>query len=505
MPVPSLPITGVVLVNATETWPADRVYTFAPGGLLQLASGVILTIRGRVDAGRAKIFDTSATGSKVVGVAEVMPEWWGALGKADPSDQSNPAVSLHDDAPAIQAAIDCISAAEGSVSANGRARVVLQSHGRYLCNTTIEMKPSPSVSLSIVGAGTVLDGSRLIAGSTTLTGPLLKISPVTIPSIGSVFDVELANFALVRASSTMETGLLVGGQGDPQAYCRAVNLMIEDFKIGLNMRATRLWHFADCIISARAETGARACLIEDGGGRCGDLQFTATILAIKDSATPAGSSTVRIQNTTDGTELKGIRFSDCVFYGGAVGLDLYSTREIGDIYVSTGCQFDSAASGTRIQATADGSGVIDNIQITGVDFRSNNAQAIPVRFERAQSTATVRDVSVTECRFSNFERAAYLSGVTGAVVSNNRLYAIGGVVAGANIDWAIAFSDCDSFSAIGNVGHNPGNYVLQHGVMVVGTSDYFTVIGNAFKGLTTSAAVVDASSGSHKAVQPNTP
>jgi hypothetical protein len=423
-----------------------------------------------------------------------MPEWWGAIGDG-----------LIDDTKAVQAAVDCISVADGAASAGGRARVVLQSHGRYLCNTTIELKPSPGAALSIVGAGTVLDGSRLIAGSTSLTGPLLKISPVTFPDIGAVIDVELSNFALVRATSTMDIGLLISGQGDPQAYCRVSNLMVDDFKLGLNLTKTRLWHFSDCIVSARATAGARACLIEDGGGRCGDLQFTATILAVKGASTPTDSSIVRIQNTTEGTELKGVRFSDCVFYGGAVGLDLYSTREIGDIYVSTGCQFDYEAPGVRVRATADGAGVIDNIQITGVDFRGANAQIIPVRFERNQPEATIRDVSITECRFTAFERAVYLHGVTGAVVSNNRLYNIGGFLPGANIDWAIAFSDCNSFSAIGNIGHNSAGYVLQHGVMVVGASDYFTVIGNVVSGLTTSATVVDGSSGTHKQVQFNVP
>lgn len=494
MTVPSLPISGTIVVSTSETWPADLIYTFAPGAKIQVMSGAVLTIRGRVEAGRAKIFETIGAGSKVAGVSEVMPEWWGATGDG-----------LNDDAPAIQAAVDCISAAEKSASAGGRARVALQSYGRYRCDSTIELKPSPGVALSIVGAGTVLDGSRLIAGSTSMTGPLLKISPVTLPGIGSVIDVELANFALVRGASTMETGLLIGGQGDPQAYCRVANLMIDDFKIGLNLTKTRLWHISDCLVSSSEEAGARACLIEDGGGRCGDLQFTNTILQVKGVSTPAGSSTVRIQNTTAGTELKGVRFSDCVFYGGAVGLDLYSTRELGDIYVSTGCQFDYEAPGTRVLATADESGVIDNIQITGVDFRGANAQIIPVRFERAQITAVVRDISITECRFTGFERAVHLYGVTGAVVSNNRLYAIGGFFAGTNIDWAIAFSDSTCFSAIGNIGHNPSNYVLQHGVMVVGASDDFTVIGNAFSGLTTSAAVVNGASGVRKQVALNTP
>jgi hypothetical protein len=218
MPAPTtFPITTALSVTASETWPADRVYIFGQGGSVSITGGSTLTIQGQLIASREQIFFPDST-SAVRGVAEAMPEWWGATGNG-----------TTDDAPALQAAITCVVQAgvDRGTSMQGRARLILQPSARYLCNSSINIFPGESTSFSMVGAGTLLDGSRLIAGAGfNGTGALLSV----VGNVNSsIVDVELSNFGLEYDGGSCTIGLMIQGPYNNLKYGTVKDFYIANF------------------------------------------------------------------------------------------------------------------------------------------------------------------------------------------------------------------------------------------------------------------------------------
>lgn len=89
--------TGVYDVLTNMTFAAGKTLRFESGAKLKPASGVKITIKGTVVAGRYAIFDYSASGSCVFGIIgigspqntrEMMPEWWGAVGDNGSTDNA---------------------------------------------------------------------------------------------------------------------------------------------------------------------------------------------------------------------------------------------------------------------------------------------------------------------------------------------------------------------------------------------------------------------------------
>jgi len=77
---------GTWSCNANFTVPANVALRFEQGGMVNIASGVTLTINGGLEAGMYQIFACAGPGKVAFGtgaVRAVFPEWWGVTGAGD--------------------------------------------------------------------------------------------------------------------------------------------------------------------------------------------------------------------------------------------------------------------------------------------------------------------------------------------------------------------------------------------------------------------------------------
>jgi len=133
-------------------------------GCLFLPGNYILTINGGLEAGKSQIFSCTGTGKVAIGdnsqIDHVCPEWWGAQGNANYLDgnginakssaywwYADAALTIpaHDDAPALQAAINC------ALNTSYRRMPRIDLNGRYLVNE--------QVIISVNGATPYFHGS----------------------------------------------------------------------------------------------------------------------------------------------------------------------------------------------------------------------------------------------------------------------------------------------------------------------------------------------------------
>lgn len=152
---------GITIVVDTDVTLTSALTIDALIGIRVLKGNIIslgaynLTINGVIDAGLYKVFDDSGAGAVAgpLGVDEVYPQWWGALGDG-----------INDDSIPIQSAIEA-SARTWGVGGEWTGAVVKITGGRYVIGSTLTIQNNAGVSL--VGQGKTK--SNLIAGSTTMT------------------------------------------------------------------------------------------------------------------------------------------------------------------------------------------------------------------------------------------------------------------------------------------------------------------------------------------------
>lgn len=179
---------NTTLILGPGTWPLAAILTIPQniilkvdrGALIFLANGATLTINGGLEGGRYQIFAWTGTGRVRFGlgaVAEVFPEWWGAV-----------ANGTIDCSAAIQAAID----ARGPVGSGSESRcpVIRFGAGDYKLNTALNLTNTRAPGtiqrdgVHLCGTG-YLNGTHLVGNTGNLVidacgAAHLRITDLTI-------------------------------------------------------------------------------------------------------------------------------------------------------------------------------------------------------------------------------------------------------------------------------------------------------------------------------------
>ncbi|QUE80973.1 hypothetical protein [Rhizobium rhizogenes] len=365
-------------ITSTATWPKGKRYYFKGVGELDVATGVTLTIRGLVVAGKWRnipsgtptpnmIFNCTGTG-KVLGLAEVWPEYWGAKGDTVNGVGTN-------DQPALQAAHDCCEASVGSEG--GRPTIHLGLGATYGMSATWELRPTLFFNLKIDGAGST-SGSKIQPLATFTGTDLVHIAGKT-NGIGSAeVDFEIGGFALDFvvgvSNAACVNGLRLSDTGkEIQSFALSSirDLRINAFKIGVLMNGTvRLIRWERLSIWAGSQANS-ICLSIDVGlnGFIGDQEFTQGCQFVANSAVSTSKAIQIVNNQTytagPFNQVAGIRFHGIITYFGNPAVSIFAGNggHIHDIWFTGGCQHDAEVAG-HYAITASGSGsIIDTITI----------------------------------------------------------------------------------------------------------------------------------------------
>ena len=143
-----LPAGRTCVVGTTMTFGTKVVLAPGPLGILSIASGFTATVSGVVTADSATQHFISGTamsaGGLVLGpnVTEIYPQWWGASGIGDGSDQWA----------AFRSAIDSMQTFPGQAATDhSRGTTLTVPHGKYQLNT--ELRIDRTMTLKCAGGG----------------------------------------------------------------------------------------------------------------------------------------------------------------------------------------------------------------------------------------------------------------------------------------------------------------------------------------------------------------
>ena len=489
---------GIYLVTSNLTIPAGKVVSMNAAAAFSVPAGVTLTIYAQFN-GNPDSHHFQGSGS-VRGVAEVYPEWFGAVGNG-----------TTDDITAFQKAAACVKD-DGSVAAKTTIRLRSKF---YLLSNTWTVEPTANRPIDIIGMGTLIGGSRLLS-ATTGSYTLLNIQGSTNP-IQKIVDFTLKGFALISQNIGEGNGLyfnLIGNSeliGLQQSLVE--NIHVSNFEVGITIRNTRLVKFSRVSVWNEGIDGttfanANYCLnILDGSPGtsvfCGDLSFDncqfvnrkdfySFVVQMLASSAPAYN-----------ISMAGIRFTECIFYRGGnpaktltIRADNYS--QLADIWIDR-CQFDDTSGITA--ETLSANAYITNINITGNYFTAVNGKCVNLISSLAVGQANGINIADNYSAGVFTNAAVEASGVQGLTVNNNRW---------TGVDWAVGsamnFINCSQVNVTNNNTGRAGVALVGNFTNLVslqGTGNYYVVTGNNSAGLATGALINNTTGAANTAIANN--
>jgi hypothetical protein len=425
-----------------------------------------------------------------------------------------------DDTVAIQAAITAaLAGTDGSNTVVFKAKT-------YRTTGSLSVDLSGSKSIRILGQatkcrkdGSVADSSGTIikADFTTDGKEAIRLwnQATTIGTESARCFFEVADLGIVYVgSSTTNYGIILGDNntqldGNHNSVIR--NVSVSGFyNQQLLVLSSRAVKFDNCSFTCRGSgSTATSVLVENKSSSrfSGDMVFNACQFT--------GSGTEGHQNvalSADGSaaEVRGIHFTDCVFYYGSAGLILYAQNggKMEDVFVDS-CALDGAGAtdadvDIAIRMGSTGSGSI----ITGINISNSyivNWDVFGVKCEQATS-GIVSSINVSGNYIGMCEVGGiYFEGTEGFVISSNTLFDCGTENAGYSAISAVG-ATAGLFSITGNVHRNTtatrtANYVVSILEPAAGNIHEFVVTDNV--GHCSVAAVVDNTTTSNKTVSGN--
>jgi len=464
---------GTYLIDDNTTWSANKIYVIHPGAYIKVSSTKTLTINGVVEAGRYKIFGTSAAGwdlqGTVTAIAKVKPDWWGVV-----RNDKTGAVPANNYT-ATQASINCMLA---SSSSDGDAKELSFGFGNYYFNQSLIVNVADQGRVRVCGSSSSDGGTRLIAVSSFTGSKLLQVGISSNAEKRVDIIVEDLCISNDNASGGPASGLVIGGDaGLMHAMTRhkVRSIHINGFARQLQVQNCREAKFEAIYTWPGAITGTKTdevgVLITGFGGCpslgpaydnfCGDHEFiSCTFVA---SSPSDGSSTSRCVSINDlGTSkihLSAVRFIACIFYNGASsGLEHIVTASgstVDDIWVTSGSQFEngyaSVGSLRSISMFTDNGAIvrdihIDHVYMIGYGFYKNIEALIGI------GGGTLQNFFISNN------------------IMNNTLHEL--------IDIRGTNGTALNFSISGNIFNSPNGTGASNDAVYLESANYCTVIGN---------------------------
>jgi hypothetical protein len=489
-------------VNDDLTFPKGLKVVVERGAQITVAATKTLTFNCLFEAPLSRVFFGSGT---VVGIRNPRPEWWGAV-----ADYNG--VTGTDNAPAINAAVNCAQNSQGSDGEN--FPFVKLSVGLYAIDSTIILQPTNGSPIGMKGCGTMLGssgGSRIC--SRMATGIAFHVQglygPLDNNRLGLFY---LEDFVIQDNYGATNTtvGLMIGSEtatllDSAPTNNRVVRVSVYGFQGDWLIVNARNIVFEDCSgqTPSRADATALEFRISNGGGFCGECVIMGANSVFQ--TTPGIGRPLKFSVDDPGVnaELRGIKFMTGTFYGGEKKVGMYAASSnaanrsyIGHIWFSSGVQLDAGGTSSSIGVEMLATGA--SAFIEEITFEKTYMAGIidHVIYAQVLSNGTgfgnIVAINVEGCKFNYIiNRIGTFEGGLGINFRDCWLYDCGTSVGGGPTtatSW-FYFNQTNTFSVSGikRVVPPPDAAIWDGGTITTGVliqggaSNYYTVRNNAFK------------------------
>lgn len=495
---------GTFTVAADVTIPKGGWLKMMPGAVLSVSAGVTLTINGLFDASQTRCFTGAGA---VVGIRQVCPEWWGALGNG-----------TGDDIVPMESAHTCV---QGSMASDGGRPTIYLHSPLYQISRTWIVSPSANINLAVEGDGVIFSGSRIVASASfSGGGPVFQVSgqPAGIQQIA---DWRLANFAVVPSASgagSATIGILIGNETSTNGLIGLQQNLVENVHVS---GFASCWKLSNVrLVTLRRCSGWNDTLsvanfplliTNPSGGLTSDMRFE-DCQFVGSASTVANCGCVSISQTaapfnpgTGQNAIAGLKFTGCDFYAGHRAFSIFAVNggTIGDIWIDH-CQFDQLVVNAMYIESQDSGTSITNIHINQTYFNAATGDTIFIASSGTFGAVTGVFVAfnwIYGAQFNAISINANPNAIRGVDFSHNTI-----VNANNKTGAAILFIDGEHFQC--NHNHMERTDVttfVDHMLEIRLGSKEFVAVGNCGAGCVATATVVDNSGSVTKYLAGNIP
>ena len=482
-----VPNTGSpCLIGTTQTWPAGTVVVFAPGAAITVSTGITVTIQGQVGHdSTANIFQGAGT---VTGLAWVRPEWWGATGTG----------TAHNDAPAVQSAVNSMEASSGS---DGNPCVAFQGKQYGIGSTvTVTMQPPVRTCMEGTGAsGTAANTPTEFVGLATFTGT--AVFKFTGNASGASPDWNIGDFSVYpqTVGSGPTVGIQIGyGTNTLQgAFHEALwhNIHVQDFGTDWGIANARLMRFDNVSGWSVNNASGTSLLITTSAASSSNFSGDMEFIGSQFVGVVGGYALQILSPNGSGATVGGVKFHGTDFYLGGMSIASTGGGNIQDIWFDSGFQYDGINGAVAFVISSSGSGsTITDVHVTDGYF-SGAPTVIPINISSVSSGKVngiyIKGNLIQYTTTLTTSAVLALSGVTGGIIADNDFIDVG---TGTNA--VMSLSNDRNIQVVNNTAEQRlfAN-VFAYFVYINTVSDYYNITGNLSNGIATNGTTQNANVG----------
>jgi hypothetical protein len=406
-------------ISTNFTVPSNVTLWFANGAKLSIDIGITVTINGPIGAGLHQIF----SGLGTIGGSPLNPtiyaEWFGV-----------PKTETVDAAPLLQKAITFCQTAQLSLTLPLNSKLLLSTqvvieHGK---NAAIDQ----SKNLTIYGNGALL--------LPNLNDYAIYVKPLCLTANKTqgwatanvnISDIQIDNYYGALNGYANCAAVKIGRSGyafDGFVHSVFKNVLTTGFtaKQPIAIESSRMITFERLFMRASGINISCTTL----GDFCGDLEFNSCEFMGSYAARPVDISGYSASGSPI-PEVRGIRFNNCIFYGGGSRINVSTNCLVGDIWFND-CAWDAGAAGEdAMYILVNGSAIASQIIIDNPYMVNYTGHAI---YAQTDGTSTLEHFHVTNGHFGMIdapasEGAIRLVSVEQAQIHNNTFTTITGTAA----------------------------------------------------------------------------